>query len=222
MNFARKYIAAIIPVIISAVAIGISAWSLYLTSLKPANITVSVGEKFTLTHENEGLIFELPVVLHNAGTKPGVILAMGVILKDQNSEDAIYLKWQAFSQLIYDKEKKTFYNIDESNYTAATIPGNGDVAKMATFSGGESVATWIPRQSTYVLYLLAWTSETKHPSIRCKSTWTFDENTVLQIKNAVLQIRRNIIKKSQETIIRAKYGPNSKRLPTSQFNELVK
>jgi hypothetical protein len=150
---------------------------------------------------------------------------MGVILKDQKSEDAICLKWQAFSEQKYDKATDSFYDVDVSNATAVSVPARSDIAEKATFSGGESVATWIPKESTYDLYLLAWTSETEEPSIISrKSTWTFDKNAVSQIKNAVSKIKRNSEYKIEEHTyrFRSAYGPESKMLSTSEFNKLVK
>lgn len=212
MNAMKKNMA----VVISVIALIVSAASLYFTSLKPANITLSAGETFWVSHKDHYLYLHLPIVLHNTGSQPGVIRSIGVILKNQKSDEAIFLKWQAFANLVYGPNGFTW--IDESNATATSVPAHSEITKMATFSGGGSVATWIPKPSAYDLHLLAWTSESNVPSIiPSKSTWTFD-------KNAVSEIKRGIENNNDENtyIIRSAFGPNSKMLSTSEFNKLVK
>jgi hypothetical protein len=205
-------------IIISAAAFIVSAVSLYLTVLQGANITLAVGDELGISYKDNQLYFFLPVVVQNTGARPGIILCMSLIIKDQKSEDAICIKWQSFSVQIYDSYKREFTDIDESHATAVSILARSNITKKATFSGGGSIATWIPKQSTYDLYLLWWTSETKEPSlISCKSTWTFDKDAVSNIKlNSENHTDGNTY------IIRSAYGPGPKMLSTSEFNKLIK
>lgn len=206
-----------IPVLISVLALILSAGSLYVTSLKGANITLSVGDRFGLKHKDHYLYIFLPMVVHNTGAQAGLIHSFGVILKDQKSEEAIFLKWQAFANLEYQPDG--FHWIDESNATAVSVPARSDIAKMATFSGGGgSVTEWIPKPTTYDMHLVAWTSDNKMPSIISpKSTWTFNENDVLEIKQ---NYKNNI--GENKWITRSAFGPDSKMLSISEFDDLVK
>ena len=87
-----------IPVLISVLALILSAGSLYVTSLKGANITLSVGDHFGLKHKDHYLYIFLPMVVHNTGAQAGLIHSFGVILKDQKSEEAIFLKMAGICQ----------------------------------------------------------------------------------------------------------------------------
>jgi hypothetical protein len=204
-----------IAVVISVIALIVSVASLYFTSLKPANIILSVGDRFRVAHKNHYLYIFLPIIISNTGAQPGVIRSIGVILKDQKSEDTIFLKWQAFANLQYGP--KGFEWIDESSDTATSVPARSELTQMATFSGGGSVASRIPKPSTYDMYLLAWTSESEMPSIiPIKSTWIFYEN-------AVSEIKWNFEENNAENtyIILPAYGPDSKMLSSSDFKMLI-
>jgi hypothetical protein len=88
MNLLKNNIA----VIVSVLALIFSGASLYLTSLKPANINLSAGDILGISREDDNLYIHLPIGLYNTGALPGVINRMGLVLKDQKSDDAIFLK----------------------------------------------------------------------------------------------------------------------------------
>jgi hypothetical protein len=200
----KKYIS----VAVSGIAVTISVATLYITSLRPANITSSLGERMEFQHTDDGLFIRLPIVLRNTGAKVGVISSLGVILKDRNTENAIFLKWTAFLKL---NELDAQNYIWESFSTPFPVPAGGEVTKMVEFYGGGDFLGWVLEPTIYDVYLLAWTSEGKILSNKRPSSWTVNKSDVSEFKQ-----------KYYKWIIRSAFGPDSKKLSPSDFNELVK
>jgi hypothetical protein len=205
-------------IIFSLFALIISGTSLYFSSIMAADVSLSAGEYLAISHENNALVVCLPVVLHNTGAHAGLISSIGVILKDQNGKDAIFLKWQSFAKFI-ERSQGHFQWVDESNATAISVPPLSDLTRMAVFSGGASTANWNQKPTTYDLYLVAWTPESDNPSIKpSKSTWTINEGEVSQIK------RNFKVYSTGGTRIVRSIPPvqESKILSESEFKNLVK
>jgi hypothetical protein len=203
-----------IPVAISAIALIISVVTLYTTSIKPANITFALGDWMEISHSNySALYINLPIALRNTGAQAGLIRSLGVILKDPETEEAIFLKWLGFTKL----EQSQGYWMWESRGTPVSVPAHSDITKMAKFYGGGSVAGWIPKARKYNLYLLAWTSESQMPSVKLKSTWIFNESDVSEIKRKYEEKEYD----SPTWIFSSVFGPDTKKLSILEFNELV-
>lgn len=207
-----------LAIAISAIAVIISLAALYTTSLKPAKITLGLGENMELYHTGHSdplLNIDLPIVLHNAGAQPGVILSLGVILEDQETKEAIFLKWLGFL-----KPTEAGFWSWESNATPVSVPGHSDVTKMVRFYGNGSEAGWIPKPINYYLYLLAWTSEGQKPSIKIKSSWTFNEKDISEIKRKFEEKEK---KTASTWITRSTFfSPTSKKLSPAELDMLIK
>jgi|GEM_PF-968259 hypothetical protein len=206
-----------IPIVISAIAIILSIVT-YVSSIKPANITLLVGEWMEVFHDkDQALYIHLPIVFENTGARAGVVRSLGLILRDPGTKEAIFIKWMGFRK---PEERPGGTWIWESNATPLSVPAASEVTKMAEFYGAGSVAGWLPKPITYELYLLAWTSDSQTPSKKPVVKWIFNEKDVSAIKLNFEKAKTGDIKSTW--IIRSGYAPDSKRLSASEFNELVK
>jgi len=204
------------PIVVSAIAMILSIVT-YVSSIKPASITLSMGEWMEIFHDkDQALYIHLPIVLRNAGARAGVVRSLGLILRDPETNEAIFIKWMGF---LKPEERSGGTWIWESNATPLTVPAASDVTKMAEFYGAGSVAGWLPKPITYELYLLAWTSDSQAPSKKLITNWKFSEGDVSAVKLDFEKAKTGDI--SSRWIIRSGYAPDSKRLSASEFNELV-
>lgn len=80
------------PIVISAIALIISLVT-YLSSITPANITLSIGEWMEVFHDkDQALYIHLPLVFQNTGARAGVIRSLGLVIKDPETKEAIFVK----------------------------------------------------------------------------------------------------------------------------------
>ncbi len=206
---------AAIPIVISAIALIISIVT-YASSIKPANITLFVGEWMEVYHDkDQALYIHLPIVFQNTGARAGVVRSLGLILRDPGTKQTLFIKWMGFKI----PTDQTW--VWESNGTPVSIPGASDMTKMAEFYGAESVAGWIPKPIDYELYLLAWTSDSQAPSQRCEVKWTFNVKDVAAVRLNLETVRAGGAVSSR-WVIRSGYAPDSKKLSEAEFDELVR
>ncbi len=208
-----------IPIVISAIALILSFVTYYLSSMKPADIRVSVGEWMELYHDQPGGALEIhvPVVFQNVGARSGVVRSLGLILRDGESKEAIFVKWMGF---LKPEEKSGGTWLWESNGTPLPVLGHDEVTKMASFYGAEGISGWIPRPAEYEVYLLAWASESGTPSKKCFVKWTFSEADVAAIRQNLEKGTASGVT-SSTWMIRPGYA-NSKRLSAAEFDGLVR
>ena len=205
-------------IVISTVALIISIVT-WLNSIKPANITLSVGDQMEIYHDNcQALYIHLPVVFQNTGAQAGVVRSLGLILRDPETKEAILIKWMGF---LKPEERSGGNWIWESNATPLTISGASEVSKMAEFYGAGNVAGWLPKPIEYEFYLLAWTSESQTPSRRFVFKWRFDEETVSAVRLNLERNRSSAVTNSK-WISLSGYAPNAMMLSERLFNELVR
>jgi hypothetical protein len=213
MNALKKAL----PLVISTIAIILSIVT-YVSSIKPAKITLSVGEWMEFFHDkHQALYINLPIIFQNSGARAGVVRSLGLILRDPVTKEAIFIKWMGF---VKPEGRPGGTWIWESNATPLPVPAASEVTKMAEFYGAEDVAGWLPKPTKYELYLLAWTSESQKPSKKLLVDWIFNEKDVSAMKLNLEKGKKGSI--SSRWIIRSGYAPDSKRLSASEFNELVK
>jgi hypothetical protein len=202
------------PIVISAIALVLSIVT-YANSIRPASITLSVGEWMEVFHDkDQALNIHVPIIFQNTGARAGVVRSLGLILRDPGTEEAIFIKWMGF--LVPTGETWIW----ESNGTPLSVPAASDLTKMAQFYGAGSVAGWLPKPITYKLYLLAWTSDSKTPSTTLVVDWIFTEEDVSAIKLNYEKGKSGDI--SSKWVIRSGYAPDAKKLSASEFNELVR
>jgi len=122
------------PIVISAIAVIISLVT-FASSIKPAHISVFVGESMEVFHgQDQALYIHLPIIFQNTGARAGVVRSIGLILRDPGTKEAIFIKWMGCKI----PTEQTW--IWESNATPLSIPAATTVTKMAEFYGADSVA----------------------------------------------------------------------------------
>jgi hypothetical protein len=206
-----------IPIVISAIAVTISIVT-YFRSVKPANITLAVGDSMGVWHDKYGLNIYLPIIFQNTGAQAGVVRSIGLIIVDPGTKEAIFIKWVGF---VKPEERPGGTWIWDSNATPLAIPAASEVTKMAQFYAAGSLAEWLPKPIEYKLYLLAWTSESKPATIKYPVKWIFNESDVSAVKLNLETVRKGG-EDSGTWVIGPRYAPDSKRLSQSEFDELVR
>ena len=84
-----EYAITAMPLVFSAIAVTLSVVT-YLSSLKPANIVLSVGDRMEVFHDqNQALFIHLPIVFENTGARAGVVRTLGLILRDPGTKDCL-------------------------------------------------------------------------------------------------------------------------------------
>lgn len=204
----------LIPTLISLIAVIISIITLYITSLNPPKISLSVGESMQIWHntdESHALNIDLPIVFYNAGAKSGVVSSLALIIKDPNSEESILIKWIGTKN--FEDSKLIF----ESQRLPIAVPANGEIAHIVSFAGKHQNLNWIPKPITYNLYLLGWTKDSENPAINYKFAWTFSDNDVLDIKKWYDEA-----KSRGQWFYSSGYALDSRKLNTFELNNLIK
>jgi hypothetical protein len=207
-----------IPIVISAIAVIISIVT-YLSTIKPANITLSVGESMMVFHDkDQALYIDLPIVFQNTGAQAGVVRSIGLIIVDPGTKEAIFIKWFGF---VKPEQRPEGTWIWESNATPLSIPAASQLAKMAEFYGAGKIAGWLPKPIEYELYLLAWTSESKTPAIKYPVKWIFSEKNVSEVKLNLEAVTNGGVDNGT-WVNGPRYARESNRLSQSEFDELVR
>jgi hypothetical protein len=207
----------VVPVLLSIVAIIVSLFSLYVTTLRPAEITLSIGEAMQVWHnENHELNIDLPIIFQNKGSQSGVVRSLGIIIKDPNSEESIFIKWVGFKKF-EDVIGGTSSWVYEALRTPISIAPGGEVSKMVNFYSGRAGEGWLPKPITYDLYLLGWESGGETPRIRQQFDWTFKPEDVAEIKRKYDEGQRQ-----GQWILHSSYASESRKLTTLEFNQLTK
>lgn len=204
-----------LPIVISAVAVIISIVT-YMSSIKPAAMTLWAGERMEIYHDKyQALFLHVPIVFENTGARAGVVRSLGLVLTDPGTKESIFLKWNGF--LMPTQETWVW----ESNATPLPVPAHSEIPKMTEFYGAETLVGWVPKPIEYELCLLGWTSDSQTPSVRYVVKWAFTESDVAGIK---LNLERTTTGAAMTSlwITRSGYAPDSKRLSASEFNELVR
>lgn len=206
-----------IPIIASILAVIISVFSLYTTTMQPAEITLSVGESMQIWHNNaDELQVDIPVIFTNSGAKSGVIRSLGIIIKDPQSEDAIFIKWYGFKTYKDSINGKSSW-IYESLRTPLSVSARSEASKMIAFSSNEAGKNWKPKAITYDIYLLSWNSSNEKPDTKLKINWNFNQDQLSQI-----QKRLDDGKSKGTWILNSRYASDSRNLSMIEFKELTK
>ncbi len=204
-------IKSLVPIIVSITAVIISAVTFYVGTLRPADLTLLSGETLQIYHQRGELRIDIPVVLVNKGSKPGVVLSMGVVIKNPTNEKVILAKWEGFKEVENNIWEFRAYDFP------IVISGKSEIVEMVNFSGGETGKNWIPEPVTYDFYLVGWTRVHDQPDLLYKFQVTFPEESIKKIKSNLENG-----KGAGEWIRGARYGGDSRFLSTQEFNRMVK
>jgi hypothetical protein len=209
----------LLPLLFSGIAVFVSLSTLYLTQLRPGTVNISAGEAMQVWHNTDEEIFiTMSVVFRNTGSQPLTINSLAMIIKDPNSDDALFLKYWGVKR--FDQSKPGVNLVYESRrFTPLTIPPREEVAKFIDFYGGPPGRAWIPRPARYDIYILGWTNGQVKPSLRAKVLWSFSDEDVTGIKENIANRSGDIVQ--GRLIFKQSYGGEPRNLSLLEFKNLT-
>lgn len=200
------------PVIISITAVVVSFITLYLSSLRPAILELIAGETMQVYHQSDGeLRIDIPVVFSNKGTRSGVIMSVGLILRNPETQEAILLKWDGHK--VFEKGIWVFRAFD----SPIAISGDSQIVQMVNFKGGAASKGWVPMPVKYDLFLIGWTKADQNPDIRYGFQFTLHQKNTEIIKQNYIERNRN-----GEWITGTRFGSAARPLSLSEFHQMTK
>jgi hypothetical protein len=176
---------------LSIVAVGISGFTLWLTSLRPADLRIYVGESIAVGYlgKEQELMVAIPTVISNAGAGSGLVQSMGLMLSDaeNSNKEAFFLKWHVFGE--FDPE---FVFTQHDRVVPISVHGRASTAKYVVFKGASEFARWVPEAHTYSFSVVAWTKPGVRPD--CVRTFrvTFSEEDSATLRQFVADDRKAI------------------------------
>lgn len=214
-----KYAKEVLPLLFSGIAVVVSLSTLYLTQLRPARISIAPGETMQIWHNNAGeLNVDMSVVFHNTGSQPLTINSLAMILKDPNTDDALFMKYYGIKRL--DQSKPGISLTYESyRFTPLTIAPREVVTKFVDFYAGHPGKGWIPKSTRYDIYILGWSSGQEKPDLRAKVQWSFNDEDVQAIKTNLAST--NLATAPGRFVFKQSYGGESRNLSLLEFKNLT-
>jgi hypothetical protein len=201
-----------IPTIISITAVIVSFITLYLSSLRPANLELIAGETMQIYHHADGeLRIDIPIVFSNKGTRSGVVMSVGVVIRNPTNEETILLKWDGLKE--FEKGVWVFRAFD----SPIAISGDSQIVRMVNFRSGSTSHGWVPMPITYDFYLVGWTRVADRPDIRYGFQVTFNEENIKRIR-----LKLDERKRTGEWVRGARFGSGARSLSPLEFNQIVK
>jgi hypothetical protein len=201
------------PTLISLVALLVSVVSFYVSSLKPAHVSMSVGDSMQIWHDlDQRLEIDLPIVFRNSGSEAGVLRSLAIILRDPRSEESLFISWYGT------KSTSGATWVYDTVLTPITVPAGGELSKMVNFSGAQSNVDWLPKPTTYDLYVLAWSGARETASEILESTWTFKQSDIASIKQYREQGKKTGIWIYKDS----RFAADARMLTKGEFNQLTK
>ncbi|MBI1803465.1 MAG: hypothetical protein HY033_02185 [Ignavibacteriae bacterium] len=150
-----------ISIVLSILALGISALSFYVTVLRSAEPDLRVGSRVYIFHDVLGTAsIGISVSASNTGARMVVMERFGLLLLRHGSKSGYMFAPYAF-QKIDDKGELQ----DESMACPVAVPGRGEVTKQLLFKASEEEDNFsITSPGTYELILLGWISGRTAPT----------------------------------------------------------
>jgi hypothetical protein len=209
-----KRIKSWIPIIISITAVIVSLIALYLSSLSPASLEILAGETIQIYHDHEEeneLLIDIPIVFSNRGAQSGIVISMGLVIRNPTNGESILLKGDRLKE--YEKGIWEYQTL----YSPIAIPGDSQIVQVVNFNGESTSNRWIPMPITYDFYLIGWTRAADRPDIHYGFQFTFNEENIKKIN-----LNLDASKRDGEWIRRARFGSDARLLSPIEFNQLVK
>lgn len=147
---------------ISIVSVLIAGITLFLTQLRPPQVSLYVGPSLKVYYtRGGGLSFYIPITFLNNSPRTGTVLRMSLTLFKKDASETRYLfQWRSFSKFDPGTNSWVFEEIAH----AISIPGKATLAKTVWFSWPEE---WeekpILREGAYDVVIHRWVSENKPP-----------------------------------------------------------
>jgi hypothetical protein len=172
----------------SAIAILVSAVTLYLTFLSPARLSIMAGDLVYLSHFKDKGNFSLivPVSLTNSGSKFITVERFALLIQKPNSKEGYLLEPFTFQKL---DDKGDF--ISESMSAPVSVVGRSAVTKGILFRSSceKSQEFQITEAGTYEVTLLAWVGDSIQPNVTDSFTLILSEEDIKTL-NEYLQQRK--------------------------------
>ena len=201
--------------LISILALAISAFTFYFKFLRQAKPIISAAEKIGLWHAHGEFQMDIPITITNEGARVGYIYQMGLIIENyHNVEERYFLKWELFQKL---NLSKGTWEADELA-SLISVPEKTTINKYVRFRSDNSMKDWLPGLGKYVVYVLGWSRKGDIPNIYDN----FELNTDDQMRN---NLRQNMEADKLVTTyyIRNDWGKwTPKRLSSVEFKNLTK
>lgn len=126
-----------LALIISIISVAIAAVTLFLTDLRPAQITLHLGPGLKIYYtELGGVSFYLPITFINVSPRTGIVYRATMTLFKQDMPDTRYLfQWRSFSKF----DSATGVWVYDEIAHALAVPGKSAVAKVVWFSWPEDL-----------------------------------------------------------------------------------
>ena len=209
----------ILPLLFSGAAVIVSLSTLYLTQLRPARISIKPGEAIQIWHNNLGeLNVDMSIAFHNTGNQPLTINSLAMILKDPNTDNALFMKFYGVKKT---DPSKSGINLTYESYRFAplTIPAREEVTKFINFYAGPPGKGWIPKSTRYDIYILGWSSGQEDPDLRAKVQWSFSEADIQAIRANIANT--TLANAPGQFIFKQSYGGESRNLSMLEFKNLT-
>jgi hypothetical protein len=147
---------------ISLLSMAISAATLYLTQLRPAELSDVIGPEIKIYYPSDGGFgMYVPATFLNKSPNTGTVLRSGItIFNKAIPEERYFMEWRFFARLSQDGKS---YMLEEPAHALA-IPGNSSIDKLiwATWRASSRPEIQIS-QGEYVLISHYWDSPTGKP-----------------------------------------------------------
>jgi hypothetical protein len=156
---------SLIALFISILGFLVSATTLFLTQLRPPDISTIVGPAIKLYYPTDGGFgIYIPVTFVNTSPNTGIVLRCGITIYSKAAPDQkYYMEWRFFVKLESTSGSRQHY-VFEDNAHGIAIPQNSFVSKMIWTTWSQF--TKPPFQITegdYVMILHYWTKPTGTP-----------------------------------------------------------
>jgi hypothetical protein len=133
-------------------------------------------------NSNDELNVSLSILFRNTGSQPLTINSLAMILRDPNSDEAIFMKYYCVQK---DDMSQPGINLvcESHRFTPITIPPREEVAKFVDFYAGSPGRGFIPKPTRYDIYILVWTSGQAKPDFKTKVQWSFNDDDIKGIQS---------------------------------------
>lgn len=182
----------LIATVVSVLSFIVSLTVAYVSTLRRANIKLSLGRNIILfctpinVSSGSGVIlgvgFNLPITFYNWSPKGGTIKKMRMVIGRQNTDDSYDMIWTTFVKI------GSSGNFEDENL-AQPIPikGQSSVNKIIRFDwspdlGGQKFDV---QTSNYELRIYAWVRDTEKPDLEYKASFAFKDEHYQKFNNSV-------------------------------------
>jgi hypothetical protein len=152
-----------LPMVISALSLGVAVMTLFLSQLRGPRISVHAGPSVKLYYPKEGgFAVYVPTTFINDSARMGAVFRAAVsLVRTDNPRERFFIEWGSFSK--YDPQTGSWRYEDMAH--ALAVPGKAAVNKLLWFS-------WLPstipsmriREGHYILTVHYWTRRAGKPT----------------------------------------------------------